>query len=182
MKSAATSLGRSSMRALDVLEVFRKAGRQLGLSELSRLAGIPVSTCHGVVRALEERGFLYFLSAREAYPTRRLWDLAADLCAKDPVVARLTPALGARRDATGETVILGARQGDAVLYLLVLESAQTIRYTSRAGEQKPLHSSSIGKVMLGSMPDGELEEWLESHPHARVTDRTITSVRRLKAD
>ena len=174
--------GRTSLRALDVLETFRKAGKQLSLSELSRLSNIPVSTCHGVVKALEKRGFLYFASPREAYPTRKLWELAAEIDAKDPIATRLAPTLSALRDETGETVILGARQGDVALYLLVFESPQAIRYTAHTGERKPLHSSAIGKVMLGVMSEEERVAWLKEQLLPRVTARTITSARRLRAD
>ncbi|MCC7483411.1 MAG: IclR family transcriptional regulator [Burkholderiales bacterium] len=174
--------GRSSLRGLDVLETFGRAGKQLSLSVLARLSGIPVSTCHGVVRALERRGFLYFASPREAYPTRKLLELAAGIDARDPVLAQLAPALAALREETGETALLGVRQGDAVLYLLVLESPQAIRYTAHSGDRKPLHSSAIGKVLLGAMGEAERQDWLGTHRLSRVTPSTITSARRLRAD
>jgi len=174
--------GRTSLRGLEVLETFRKAGKQLSLSELARLSGIPVSTCHGVVRALERRGFLYFATPREGYPTRKLLELAAAIDARDPVVAQLAPVLAALRDETGETTLLGTRQGDAVIYLLVIEGPQAIRYTAHAGDRKPLHSSAIGKVMLGAMAEGERLAWLKAHRLPRVTGETITSARRLRAD
>ena len=170
----------AAARTLDVLETFRGARRPLSLSELARLARIPVSTCHALVRTLEQRGFLYYPSQREAYPTRKLLELARDLDAHDPIVARLAPTLAALRDATRETVILGMRQGDAALYLLVLDSPHIVRYTAHAGEFKPLHSSSTGKCFLGLMDDDELDAWLRSHALARVTPGTITSARALK--
>lgn len=182
MRDPETDTVPAAARTLDVLETFRAAGRPLSLSELARLARIPVSTCHGLVRTLERRGFLYFPSQREVYPTRKLYELAREIDARDPVVARLAPALGALRDATNETVIVGMRHGDAVLYLLVLDSPQIVRYTARAGEYKPLHSSSIGKTLLGSMSDEALAGWLAEHELPRVTERTITSARRLKRD
>lgn len=166
-------------RTLDVLETFRLARRPLSLSELARLAGIPVSTCHGLVRTLERRGFLYYPLKREAYPTRKLIEIAHDIAAHDPIAARLEPALGALRDATKETVILGMRSGDAVLYLLVLDSPQIVRYTAGAGAHKPLHSSAIGKALLGAMDDKALEAWLAEHELPRITEKTITSSRRL---
>ncbi len=172
----------AAARTLDVLEAFRTARRPLSLSELARLTGIPVSTCHGLVRTLERRGFLYYPSPREAYPTRKLLEIARDIDAHDPVVVRLAPALASLRDETQETVILGMRQGDAALYLLVLDSPHIVRYTARAGEFKPLHSSSIGKSFLGAMPDEGLDAWLKSHPLPRVTANTVTSVRALKRD
>lgn len=178
----ATTLSRSALRPFDVLEAFRTAGRPLSLSEISQLARIPLSTCHSVIHSLEQYGLLYFLSARETYPTRRLWDLAREINMNDPIAARCLPALTALRDATNETIILGTRQDDRVLYLLVVESEQTIRYSSRAGDFKPLHSSSIGKVLLSSMSDGQLDNWLQSHKLPQATNQTITSAKNLKAD
>jgi len=170
----------AAARTLDVLEAFRGARRPLSLSELARLTRIPVSTCHGLVRTLEQRGFLYYPSHREAYPTRKLLEIARDIDAHDPIVARLAPALASLRDATQETVILGMRQGDSALYLLVLDSPHIVRYTAHAGEFKPLHSSSIGKSLLGLMADDALDAWLQSRPFPRVTANTITSARALK--
>lgn len=175
-------VSRSPVRSLEVLDTFRVARRPLSLTEISRLAALPVSTCHGVVRALEHHGFLYFLSPREAYPTRRLWDMASVIEANDPVAQRLAPALQALRDRTGETVILGTRQHGRVLYLLVVESTQSIRYSSRAGDHKPLHSSSIGKCMLGALSDAELDAWLAANPLDAITDRTVTDAAALRRE
>lgn len=146
------------------------------------MADIPMSTCHSVIRSLEQYGLLYFLSNRESYPTRWLWDTASEINANDPIANRCQPALMALRDATNETVILGTRQDDRVLYLLVLESGQTIRYSSRAGDFKPLHSSSIGKVMLAWATDEQRQAWLTTQPLPQATPHTITDAARLLAD
>ncbi len=177
-----TTLSRSALRPFDVLEAFRRAKRPLSLSEISHMAGIPMSTCHSVIRSLEQYGLLYFLSNRESYPTRWLWDTASEINANDPIATRCQPALMALRDATNETVILGTRQDDRVLYLLVVESGQTIRYSSRVGDFKPLHSSSIGKVMLAWSPDEQRQAWLATHTLAHATPHTITDTQRLQAD
>lgn len=178
----ADTASRSTMRTLDVFEAFRRARRPLSLSELAKLADIPASTCHGVMRTLEQAGFLYFVGAREVYPTRRLWDLAETIREHDPVALRLEPELARLRDASGETVILGTRRGDAVLYLMVLESRQSIRYSSRAGDTKPLHSSAIGKALLASLAADTLDRWLVSHRLERVTAATLTRAADLRAD
>jgi IclR family acetate operon transcriptional repressor len=182
MSTDAAAQNRSAMRALEVFEAFRTARRPLPLSELAQRTGIPVSTCHGVMRALESHGWLYYVNARDAYPTRRLWDTADEIRAHDPVVRRLEPALAALRDETDETVVVGARQGGSVTYLLVLEGRQAIRYSARAGESKPLHSSSIGKALLGELAPDTLDAWLREHALERITANTITSAKRLRAD
>lgn len=167
-------ISRSPVRSLEVLDAFRIARQPLSLSEIARLAKLPLSTSHGLVRALEHHGFLYFLTPRELYPTRRLWDMASVIEANDPLAQRLMPALQSLRDTTGETVILGTRQHEQVLYLQVVESTQSIRYSSRVGDHKPLHSSAIGKCLLSTLGEAELHAWLASRPLPRITGATLT--------
>lgn len=170
-------------RSLDIFESFGAARKPLSLSEIARTIGVPVSSCHLLLRTLLDCGYLYSLGRRKLYyPTRRLYDVACSIAAPDALIEALRPTLVSLRERSGETVILGKRQGDAVLYLEVLESASTVRYTARAGEYKPLHSSAIGKALLGALLPEELDAWLGSHTLARVTPNTLTGAAQLKAN
>lgn len=174
---------RSADRTLGIFEAFEAEGRPMPLSRLAAQAGIPVSSCHGLVGTLLKRGYLYSVArTREIYPTRRLLDVARTIVANDPFLEWLRPRLAELRDRTRETVIVGKRQGDAVLYMEVVEGLQTVRYTARPGEYKPLHSSSIGKALLGSLPPERLQEWLDTHAIPRITDHTLTDAAVLRAD
>ncbi|HEY0836734.1 MAG TPA: IclR family transcriptional regulator [Azospirillum sp.] len=166
-------------RTLDVFETFETVGRPLTLSELARSLEIPVSSCHALVRTLKGRGYLYAVGERGIYPTRRILGLARAIAARDPVLERLAPHLKTLRDSSGETVLLGKRQDEAVVYLDVVEGTQTIRYTARPGDLKPLHSSAIGKAMLGECGEAELGRLLAALPLPRVTPATVTDAARL---
>lgn len=170
-------------RALGIFEAFETVGRPMTLSELAEAAGLPVSTSHGIVRVLMERGYLYLTSRRkDLFPTRRLYDMASKIIANDPYLERLEPYLEALRDATQETVIVGKRQQNEIIYLSVLEGPQTIRYSAAAGALKPLHSTSIGKAMLSRVEAGELRRLLAESALASVTDHTLTSAQVLFDD
>jgi DNA-binding IclR family transcriptional regulator len=144
-------------RTLDLLEAFARIKEPLSLSELARQLDCPVSSCHGLVRTMKGRGYLYLLQHRRRYyPTRRLLEIGAAIAAHDPLVERLIPTLEALRAHTAETVILGHRQDDEIVYLHVLEGPQTIRYAASPGERKPLHSSALGKAFLGVLDDHAL--------------------------
>ncbi len=86
------------------------------------------------------------------------------------------------RDTTRETVILGKRQRDRVVYLEVLEGPEVIRYSARPGDTKPLHSSCIGKAMLSALRPGEIGELLGDGLMPRVTPSTITDFDELLGD
>jgi len=160
-------------RMLDIFEVFQHTQKPLSLTDLAEAVSIPKSTCHAIVSTLTARGYLYSLTRpRALYPTRRMFDLMRDICSKDPLVEHATPVLERLRDATRETIILGKRQGDSVIYLQVVEGIHSIRYSAKPGEFKPLHSSSIGKALLGSLKEKELREWLKERDLKAVTPTT----------
>lgn len=162
-------------RALSIFEAFARAAGPMTLSELARTAGLPVSTSHGIVHTLIQRGYLYLTNPhKDLYPTRRLYDLACRINEHDPYLERLIPHLESLRDATQETVIVGKRQHDEIVYLAVYEGPQTIRYSSSAGSLKPLHSTSIGKALLSLMPDAELLAWAHAQKLPPVTVTTLT--------
>lgn len=170
-------------RVLDILETFHATQRPLSLTELAELAGIPKSSCHAIVGTLSARGYLYTLARpRSLYPTRKFYDLARSIHARDPFVERVMPMLERLRDSSRETVILGKRQGDMVIYLEVVEGPQSIRYSARPGEFKPLHSSAIGKALIGSMKEAELRAFLQDRPLPAATSATLTDEEALLAD
>ena len=83
---------------------------------------------------------------------------------------------------SGETLLVGKQRDDVVVYLYVVESRQTIRYSGQPGDFKPLHSSSIGKSPMAMMDRIALDAWLAKYPLRRLSKSTITSARKLYAD
>lgn len=170
-------------RAFSILETFERERRPLSLKELSDFCRIPASTCHSLIQTLLRRAYLYQTGHRkDLYPTRRIYDMGATILAHDPVLERLLPAMERLRDTTRETVILGKRQRDCILYLEVLEGPEVIRYSARPGDTKPLHSSCIGKAMLSALKPGETRDLLGGDAMRRVTASTITDLDALFGD
>jgi IclR family acetate operon transcriptional repressor len=174
---------KTAARTLDVFEVFAAAKGPLTLTELAGRLGSPLSSCHALVRTLQRRGYVYILDERKrVYPTKRLLRVAQQIAQNDPVLDRIGPVLTALQLGTEETVILGKRQGDSVTYLEVVESRQTIRYAASPGDVKPLHSSAIGKAMLGVLPDADLAQLVSKLPLPAVTSSTIKDAAELIRD
>lgn len=180
---SANSVVTSAWRTLRLFEVFAEQQRPLSLTELAQELEIPKSSCHAIVSTLTDNGYLYTLAKpRGLYPTKKLAVLMARVLEKDAFIQRATPLLEALRDQTGETVILGKRHGASVVYLEVFESGQAIRYSAKQGDRKPLHSSSIGKAMLGTLKESDLAGTLASLALEPVTETTTTDPARLFQD
>jgi DNA-binding IclR family transcriptional regulator len=173
---------KSAGRTMELFEAFAKAQTPLSLSEIARALGAPASSCFNLIRALEGRGYLYLVEPKRLYPTQRLFEVARTIAAREPWRDLLEPVLTDLRDETRETVILGKRHGNRVIYLEVFEGPQTIRYSARAGDLKPLHSSSIGKALLGMLERAALTELLKHLQLKPVTGTTIVNRQQLITD
>lgn len=170
-------------RTVELFEAFARIRTPLTLSEIARELRAPQSSCFNLIRALEGRGFLYSVGGnKRLYPTRKLFDLADAIASYDPIVPRVEGLLKELRDLTQETVIFGARQGEQVIYLAVVEGLQVIRYISTAGELKPMHCSAIGKALLIGMPLAERLTMIGKLTLNAATDRTLTTTDALVAD
>ena len=165
---------KSADRTLQILETFATAGEPLGIAELARRLAIPVSACYALLRTLELRGYLYELGLRKGwYPTLRWLQKARAVAEHDPMLERVTPLLEALGRATGETIVFDKRSGTEVVYLNVVESPHSIRYSAQPGDRKPLHSSAAGKALLGALPPAERAALLDTLKLARVTRNTL---------
>lgn len=174
---------KAATRTLDLFEAFVEARRPLTLTELSERIGTPISSCHALVKTLQDRGYVFVMEGRKRiYTTKRLMVVAGALAQHDPVLERLTPVIRSLARETGETVILGKKQGDNVVYLDVLEGTHTVRFTASPGDVWRSHSSAIGKSILSLLPDAELDRVLRRMKLTHVTDATITDAAALKAD
>jgi IclR family transcriptional regulator, acetate operon repressor len=182
MNANQSVLVKSASRALHVFEAFAEARGVLSLAQLSRALDIPRSSCLALLRTFLSRGYLYQIGANGYYPTRKLYDMAMVIAHYDPLLERVLPVATALRDKTRETVILGKRYGEQVVYLAVVESDQEIRYSAHPGDFKPLHGSASGKVLLAALRDEERRHFLKHLPLPAITRRTITSPGGLEDD
>lgn len=174
---------KSEVRVLGLFELFARQGRPLSLSEIAEDLGIPVSSCFNLLRAVEDRGYLYADKARgPLYPTRRLYDIATAVFERDVVMPGMRARLQALRDKTGETVCLGCRKESSVVYLDVQESPQAIRFAVQPGDRRDVHSNSIGKAILSTYDAGTLAATLASLTYRRHTPKTLRNAVELEAD
>jgi len=164
-------------RTLDFLELFADQKRPLSLSDISRLLNIPVSSCHDVLQALIERGYVYEVAPRGGYyPTMRLHGVAQAIAENDPVPLRAEPLLRALRDTLDESVLLAQASGLEATYLLTFEPAHPLRFQQKVGNRvTSLHATSGGKALLGALDNATLADVLKAAKLTAFTSRTTTS-------
>lgn len=166
-----------------MFELFAQIGRPMQISELAGHLGVPISSCFKLVRAVEQRGYLYSPRARGAlYPSRRLYDVGKAILENDVLSPRIRGRIAALRDQVGETVCVGQRRDAEVVFLEVAESMHPIRYSVGVGDTRALHVNAMGKAILSTLPPGELQRVLGSISYERFAPNTLTTAEALAKD
>jgi DNA-binding IclR family transcriptional regulator len=138
---------------------------------------IPLSSCHDMVHALEERGYLYEVRPRGGYyPTARLFDLSKAIVDHDPIGKRAEPLLQALCDEYKVSAWLGKVKDTQITYLVVCSSSDPLRYSVTVGSTtRSLYATSSGKALLASFPLQEQKRILASISLTPLTSATIRS-------
>lgn len=165
----------SVLKALQLLDVFRSGSSSMGVSELARRAGFPVSTAYRLLAYLVDGGFvvkegtqyrladkLFELGNQVAHSRRRgLREVAA-------------PHLGELYRMTGATARLGVLDDRDVVIVDKIVGLQTLPAPTAVGGRVPATCSALGKAMLAHLPPQDMLRCLEE-PLPRMTRHSITS-------
>ncbi len=160
-------------RVAAILRALAAHPEGLSLSQIADLVGLPRSTVHRLVVALQREQFLMAVSPNGKV---RLGPGIASLAlvADRDVVRELHPFLVRLSRHLNETVDLGVLVGDQVLFLDHVAAPRRLRAVSAVGALFPAHCPANGKALLATLSDEELVQLLPPTLE-RLTPHTITS-------
>lgn len=167
-------------RALRVLSAFSAEHPDLSLSEISRRAGMPLTTAHRLVAELTAWGALE-RDARGHYRIGlRLWEVGSLAPRSIGLREAALPLMEDLYEATHENVQLAVLDGLEVVYVERLCGRDAVPVYTRLGLRFTPHATGVGLVLLAYADAASQERYL-AQPLRAFTARTITDPRRLRA-
>ncbi|MFH9822207.1 IclR family transcriptional regulator [Streptomyces bobili] len=166
-------------RLLSVLAAFDHAHPALSLTDISRRAGLTLTTAHRLVSALTEWGALERDASGTYHVGLRLWEVAALAPRGLALRQAALPYLEDLYEATHENVQLAVRDGSEVVYTEWLSGHSAVGVRIRVGARWPLHVTGVGLALLAHSPPEVQEAYCEA-PLAACTDHTLTDPVRLR--
>ncbi|MFF8014976.1 IclR family transcriptional regulator C-terminal domain-containing protein [Streptomyces sp. NPDC007929] len=166
-------------RLLSVLAAFDHEHPALSLTDISRRAGLSLTTAHRLVGALTEWGALERDDSGVYHVGLRLWELAA-LAPRGLALRQIAlPYLEDLYEATHENVQLAVRDGRDVVYTEWLSGRSAVGVHIRVGARWPLHATGVGLALLAHGDPVFQKEYCEGGL-ASFTPYTITEPERLR--
>ncbi|MFF7048689.1 IclR family transcriptional regulator [Streptomyces griseorubiginosus] len=164
-------------RALDILELFLDGDGTLSAPDIVRRLQLPRTTVHELVTTLAARSYIvqvpgqpgrYRLGVRP-YQLGSRYAEQLDLAAEGQQVAR------AVAETCDETVHVAILEGTDVIYIAKVDSTHAVRMVSAAGRRLPAHCTSVGKMLLASLPEQQIASRIqEGVPLVAMTPNSIT--------
>lgn len=171
-----TTAVQSVDRALTLLELIAADPEGRRLSDLARAADLAPSTTHRLLTALETRGFVQTDAAtglwhigRRAHTVGAAWGTAKTL------LAPAMPHLRRLRDATRETANLGVIEKGHVITIAQAESREIMRAISPPGGHAPILCSGMGKAIIATWDDDQIDALIDRYGLTPATARSLTT-------
>lgn len=166
-------------RVADVLRALEHAPDGLSLSELAVAVGMPKSSVHRLVSALEAEDFVTPAGLGKIHLGRGIARLGA--ATRDRLRDQIHPFLFRLHQDLDETVDLAIVDGNTVRFIDHIAAPHRLRAVSAIGAAFPLYCTANGKALLAAMPEEQASALMPARLPA-LTPHTITARKDLWAE
>jgi IclR family KDG regulon transcriptional repressor len=164
-------------RAFAILEEVARHREGIGLADLSKLVGLHNSTTFHLAKTMVSLGYIRQEKDSKRYRVGRpLFALAASALDEIEMVNVATPVLEDLSRETGESSHFSVRMGDAVVVIARTGGPGAFQLADRVGVVRPAHCTALGKVILASLRDDQLNRFLERVELKPSTEKSITEI------
>lgn len=168
------------MKLLDVLSYYHDP---VSLKQLALETGLHPSTAHRILAAMAASGFVERAEPGTYRLGIRLLELGNVVKSRINIRDSAMPHMRALHEKIGESVNLGVRQGDEIVYVERTSSGRSsVRVVHLVGARAPLHVTAAGKLYLAEGGKETLRDYARRTGLPGLTPTSITSLPALEKE
>jgi len=168
---------RTSLRIVEALKRLDGAGTTAVANDL----GIAKSTVHNHLQTLEDEG--YITNEGSAYHVGlRFLELGEYKRNQMDIYEKARPEVASLAEKTGEMANAAVEEHGEGVYITRAEGSEAVSVDTYAGKRVNLHCTALGKTILAMLPEGRVDEIIDTHGLPARTEHTITDRAELKAE
>jgi IclR family transcriptional regulator, pca regulon regulatory protein len=164
----------SFAKGLSVIEAFTAERSKLTITDVSAITGFDRATARRCLLTLSELGYADY-DGKNFSLTPRILRLGTSCLATMPLPRIVQPLLDKLSSEIGQSTSVSILDGGEIVYVARAAQQRLMSINLMAGSRLPASCSSMGRVMLASLPDAEIRRILKADPPLKRTPKTITS-------
>lgn len=145
--------------------------RGLSLTTIAHVVGLPRSTVQRIIAALEAEDMIEALTGSGYRLGPGFHQLVHQ--AHGDIISIAQTALQQLGDQLGETVALSCIRGQQSTVISRVISKHELQVVIPLGQSVPMHTTADGKVLLSTLSDEQIKQWLTSTPE-KLTTHTLS--------
>jgi DNA-binding IclR family transcriptional regulator len=174
-------MAKSAFRALAIMEFIAQCKTGATHSEIASGLNIPKSSLTGLLRDLEQPGYLHFEKSTSRYSIgSQVMFLANAYLRNLNVVREAAPIVHRIFVELNEFSALTLPQGDDCIVVCAESAASPLAHSLNLGQRLPMLANAVGRVILAFLDDAEIEEYLATHRPVAHTPHTITKLKDIR--
>jgi IclR family KDG regulon transcriptional repressor len=168
-------------KGLEIISLLAQVKRPLRISTIADLLSLPRTTVYRLIASLEQRGFVKRTDTQATYfLSFKFLELGEIVRESLELRALALPFMEKLRDEVNLAVHLVVRDGDEAVYVEKVESNRPVRLFTRVGRRAPLHVTACPRLLLASLPDAEIEEYISCTEMVKYTPTTVADADTLR--
>jgi DNA-binding IclR family transcriptional regulator len=168
------------MKLLDVLSYYHDP---VSLKQLALETGLHPSTAHRILAAMAATGFVERADPGTYRLGIRLLELGNLVKSRINIRDTAMPQMQQLHERIGESINLGVRQGDEIVYVERTSSGRSsIRVVHLVGARAPLHVTAAGKLYLAEDTRDALADYARRTGLPGFTNTSITTLHGLEKE
>jgi IclR family transcriptional regulator, pca regulon regulatory protein len=166
---------RSFARGLDVIRSFSQDAPAQTLSEVAQRTGLTRAGARRILLTLQALGYVD-TDGKHFRLTVRILDLGFAYLSSMPIWSLAEPEMESLVDELDESCSVAVLDGTEVVYVLRVHAHKIMRNALGVGSRLPAYCTSLGRVLLASLDDVDVEERLSASPLLKRTPSTLIEV------
>jgi IclR family pca regulon transcriptional regulator len=162
-------------RGLQVIEAFDRDHPRLSIADVARLTGLGRAAARRYLLTLVKDAYAAF-DGKYYSLTPRVLRLGYSYLAATPLPRLVQPFLERVSDATEESSSASVLEADEIVYVARAAKQRVVSIGLHVGSRLPAYCSSMGRVLLAALPEGDAAERLAAAPREQLTPHTVTGI------
>lgn len=170
-------------KSLTLLETVFASSNGIGTRTLASRLRMNVATAHNIARTFCKRGYLRQDAASKLFfPGFRMMILGRHPSFLKILTITANNIVEELAASLNESVMLASMNHGQVMNLKYIPSKQALRVQESDDITWTAYCTAVGKVLLSSLSDNEIDDYVQKTPLKRFTTRTISTPLQLKRE
>ncbi len=170
----------SLARGLSVMQAFTRTSPRLSSAQISMKTGLSRAAVRRCLYTLNQLGFVEVADGKYFSLGARVLTLSHAYTSSSSLPKAAQPILEKLSGVLYESCSVATLDNDDLLYVARAHVSRIMTVDLVIGSRLPAYCTSMGRVLLAHLPEGELEDYLRRVTLQRHTSRTIVSVSKLR--